>query len=260
MPEFEQRRQRGRRLAQIAVENERRLGERRQQQIWEDAFDTAKQVDLGPEPTVTADEIIAQWDAADAEASPKRTVGHSSYWDDMAEFMEPGQTAPMPAGGAEEAMSYGYTKRWAQRGQAAKAALGRLGQRAMAIPGVEPAVVMGRTAGRYLGPALGVAGPVFDAMAVNELYNQYGEAKAGLAHKQASEMHTANKYATPLAAKRTRQEFGRKRARKTQEQDIMNQALSDESTIQMTPGGESLFQLPDDTFVSSDNLRRMRGY
>ena len=294
---IEERRVSGRRKASLVVDNERRLSDRRQQQIMADEFE-GRGPNLGSDPvpdfTAWEDENTWHQDQADdlepvhgrlaqeqartnnklAELArergmtvdqfmeqqpyePQRTVGHTSYWDDMSEFMEPGQSAPEPAGGSEAAKSYGYTQRWSQRGQAAKQALGRLGKRAMAIPGVEPASVIGRTAGRYLGPFLGAAGPVFDAMAINELHNQYGEAKAGLAHKTATEMHTANKYPTQLAAKQTRKEFDRLRAIADREATMVQQAAG-QSSIQVGPGGESIYQLPDGTIASSDNLRAMK--
>lgn len=187
----------------------------------------------------------------------QRTVGSSTYWDDMSEFMAEAPAVSIPPDGAAEARDWGYTQRWGQRGQAARQALGKLGQRAMAIPGVEQASVIGRTAGRYLGPALGVAGPVFDAMAIKELSDQYGEAKEGIKHMEASRMHTANKYATPLAAKQTRKGFDRLRARAEQETDMVRQAVG-AAPLQMTPAGETLYTMDDGTMVSSDNLREMQ--
>jgi len=104
----------------------------------------------------------------------------------------------------------------------------------MQIPGVEPAVVMGRTAGRYLGPALGVAGPVFDAMAVNELHNQYGEAKEGIKHMDATKMHAAENYPTVLAAKRTRK-HRQSAARARIPYHVQQTANSPDDTIYISP-------------------------
>ncbi|MCI0558177.1 MAG: hypothetical protein MN733_06750, partial [Nitrososphaera sp.] len=215
-PMIEERRQSSRRKAQQWLENERRMSDRRHQQIWEEAFDPNVPRDLpdAPVPDLVKNAIEAEDEAYLESLGKSRPLGAA---DEMAEFARPVEPqsyweryAAIKSGEAAAETTARDTARIAAEAGLNRARggmvgqIGRLGQRAMGILGVRPAL----RAGRVLGSVLGPAGPFLDVAALAEIENQYNEGQEALRHLDSARAHTQRYYGDVGKVKTRRETFG----------------------------------------------------
>lgn len=267
-PMIEERRQSARRKAQQWLENERRMSDRRQQQIWEEAFDLNAPREL-PDPPVPdwVNKAIEAEDEAYLESLGRsrplgatdemaefaefaRSVEPQSYWDRYAAIKSGEAAAETTARDTARIAAEAGLNR-ARGGMVGQ--LGRLGQRAMGIPGVRPAL----RAGRVLGSVLGPAGPFLDVAALAEIENQYSEGQEALRHLDSTRTHAQRYYGDVGKAKTRRETFGARRNIMAREDELAGLA-QDPNTfnqIQFMPDGSLMFQLPDGTMIDADNMR-----